>query len=326
MEAVNMSPSALFRSVGNSNGLPTILFDEIDTIFGPRAKENEDIRGLLNAGHRRGAKTYRSVARGQQVQVEALEAFCPVALAGIGWLPDTLMSRSVIVRMRRRHQGETIEPFRRRVHGKQGERIRDEIDAWVRSLSNRIEWPDLPRQIQDRAADIWEPLIAVADLAGGKWPRVAREAAVALVAAANDTEPSLGLILLADTRTVFNDPALGYPDAMSSKELLEGLYRLKESPWSDLKGKPLDERGLAYRLRQYGVKPKTIRIGSSTPKGYTRADLHEVWLRYLPAQAPESATSATDATKQNGANVADVADIADAEHEIDPDGYSFNLP
>jgi hypothetical protein len=280
----------------------------------------------LNAGHRRGAKTYRSVARGQQVHVEAIEAFCPVALAGIGWLPDTLMSRSVIVRMRRRHQGETIEPFRRRIHGKQGERIRDGIDAWVRFLSNQIEWPDLPHEIQDRAADIWEPLIAVADLAGGKWPKLAREAAVALVAAASDTEPSLGLTLLADTRIVFNDPALGRPDAMSSKELLEGLYRLKESPWSDLKGKPLDERGLAYRLRQYGVKPKTIRIGSSTPKGYARADLHDVWLRYLPAQAPESATSATNATKQNVGNVADVADIADAEHEIDPDGWSFNLP
>jgi Protein of unknown function (DUF3631) len=128
---------------------------------------------LLNAGHRRGAKTYRSVLHGRQVKVEAIEAFCPVALAGIGWLPDTLMSRSVIVRMRRRHQGEQIEPFRRRIHGKEGERIRDEIGAWVRSLSNQIGFPDLPHQIQDRAADIWEPLIAVADLAGGKWPRLA---------------------------------------------------------------------------------------------------------------------------------------------------------
>ena len=325
MEAVNMSPSALFRSVGNSDGLPTILFDEIDTIFGPRAKDNEDIRGLLNAGHRRGAKTYRSVVRGKQIQVEAIQAFCPVALAGIGWLPDTLMSRSVVVRMRRRHQGEKIEPFRRRIHGKEGERIRNEIGAWVRSLPNHIDWPDLPREIQDRAADIWEPLIAVADLVGGNWPSVARKAAVALVAAATDTEPSLGLNLLADTRTVFNDPALGHPDAMSSKELLEGLQRLEESPWRDLKGKPLDERGLAYRLRQYSVKPKTIRIGSNTPKGYTRADLHDVWLRYLPPQPSESATSATHATKQSSEHsVADVADIADTQ-QIDPDGCPFNL-
>ena len=142
MEAVNISPSALFRSVSSSDGLPTILFDEIDTIFGPRAKDNEDIRGLLNAGHRRGAKTYRSVLRGKQVKTEAFEAFCAVALAGIGWLPDTLMLRSVIVRMRRRHQAEKIEPFRRRIHGKEGERIMEEISVWVRSLPNQVKWPE----------------------------------------------------------------------------------------------------------------------------------------------------------------------------------------
>jgi hypothetical protein len=312
MEAVNMSPSALFRSVGNPKGLPTILHDEIDTVFGPRAKDNEDIRGLLNAGHRRGAKTYRSVLRGKQVGVEEIEAFCAVALAGIGWLPDTLMSRSVIVRMRRRHQGEKIEPFRRRIHGKEGEGIREEIAVWARSLPDHIKWPALPDGIQDRAADIWEPLIAVAVLAGGEWPKLASEAAVALVSAANDIEPSLGLTLLADMRNVFNDSAYGQSDAMSSKEILEALHRLEESPWKDLRGKPLDERGLAHRLRQYGVKPKTVRIGQSTPKGYTRADLRDVWLRYLPARAPESATSATEATKQNS-YVADVADVADAQ-------------
>jgi hypothetical protein len=71
-EAVNISPSALFRSVSNSDGLPTILFDEIETIFGPRAKDNEDIRGLLNAGHRRGAKTYRSVLRRGNPELEAM--------------------------------------------------------------------------------------------------------------------------------------------------------------------------------------------------------------------------------------------------------------
>src|SRR5215471_10792421 len=149
MHAVKASPAALYRSVGMKERRPTILFDEIDTVFGPKAKDNEDLRGLLNAGHRRGAKTYRSVVHGKQIKVEAIEAFCPVALAGIGWLPDTLMSRSVIVRMRRRHRGEEIEPFRRRIHGKQGERIRNEIGAWVRSVPDHLdEWTDLPREIQ----------------------------------------------------------------------------------------------------------------------------------------------------------------------------------
>src|SRR5262245_1405669 len=92
LQTVNISTSALFRSVGSEEGLPTILFDEIDTVFGPKAKENEEIRGLLNAGHRRGQKTYRSVIRGTSIEVEAVEAFSAVALAGLGWLPDTILS------------------------------------------------------------------------------------------------------------------------------------------------------------------------------------------------------------------------------------------
>jgi hypothetical protein len=33
----------------------TLFYDEIDTVYGPRARGNEDLRALLNAGHRRGA-------------------------------------------------------------------------------------------------------------------------------------------------------------------------------------------------------------------------------------------------------------------------------
>jgi hypothetical protein len=44
--------------------------------------------------------------------------------------------------MRRRHQAEKIEPFRRRIHGKEGERIMEEISVWVRSLPNQVKWPE----------------------------------------------------------------------------------------------------------------------------------------------------------------------------------------
>ena len=104
VSAVNVSPAYLFRKVGCEEGV-TILFDEIDTVFGPKAKENEEIRGLLNAGHRRGAVAGRCVVHGKTVMTEEIPAYAPVALAGLGWLPDTIMSRSVIIRMRRRHQG-----------------------------------------------------------------------------------------------------------------------------------------------------------------------------------------------------------------------------
>ena len=99
VEAVNVTPAYLFRKVGSEEGAPTILFDEVDTIFGPKAKDNEEIRGLLNAGHRRGAVAGRCVVRGKTVETEEIPAYCAVALAGLGWLPDTLMSRAIVIRI-----------------------------------------------------------------------------------------------------------------------------------------------------------------------------------------------------------------------------------
>src|SRR5215213_10564811 len=128
VHAVNTSPAYLFRKLSDPAGPPTILYDEIDTVFGPSAKDNEDIRGLLNAGHRRGATTGRCVMRGNVVTLEELPAYSAVALAGLGWLPDTILSRSVIIRMRRRHAGERVEGFRRRVHVHEGERVRAAIE------------------------------------------------------------------------------------------------------------------------------------------------------------------------------------------------------
>jgi hypothetical protein len=108
VQTVNVSPAYIFRKIGAESGAATILYDEIDTVFGPKAKENEEIRGLLNAGHRRGAVAGRCVVYGNTVKTEELPAYAAVAVAGIGWLPDTLLTRSIIIRMRRRHAGEQV--------------------------------------------------------------------------------------------------------------------------------------------------------------------------------------------------------------------------
>jgi hypothetical protein len=301
---VNVSPAYLFRKVGSEEGA-TILFDEIDTIFGPKAKDNEDIRGLLNAGHRRGATTGRCVVRGATVFTEELPAYAAVALAGLGWLPDTLLTRSIIIRMRRRHSGERVEPFRPRLHESQGWYLREAIAAWAASMRSEIRWPSLPPQITDRDADVWEPLIAVADAAGGEWPRRARVTAVTLVTQARDVEPSLGIKLLTDMKIVF-----GEAEALSSKSVLADLHATAESPWGDMRGKPLDERGLAQRLRQYGIKSKTIRVGTILFKGYSRSDFVDVWDRYVPAPPGTSVTSVTCVTDR----VHGLDDVTDVTH------------
>jgi Protein of unknown function (DUF3631) len=317
VEAVNVSPAYLFRKVGDDGAKPTLLQDEVDTIFGPKAKENEEIRGLLNAGHRRGAVAGRCVVHGKQVLTEEISAFCAVALAGLGWLPDTILTRAIIIRMRRRAPDEKVMAFRRRVHAPEGHKLRDRLAAWAKLVVGAMTAarPVMPIGIEDRNADLWEPLLAIADGIDGEWPTRARDAAVALVKAVEEADPSLGLLLLADLRRIFDASTL---KAIPSGTILTRLRELPESPWDDLHGKPLNDRGLAMRLRQYGVKSKDVRVeGRDSPlKGYTREDLHDVWLRYLSSRKPEEARQARQAqqTSENGGfareNVAD-----DAENE-----------
>jgi hypothetical protein len=283
VHAVNATPAYLFRKVSDEDGRPTILYDEIDTVFGPRAKDNEDVRGMLNAGHRKGAMAGRAAMRGKTVVTEELPAYCAVALAGLDDLPDTIMTRSVVIRMRRRAPHEHVEPWRMRTNGAEGHELGDRLREWAEDAREAITWPDMPAGIEDRNADVWEALLAVADLAGGQWPKRAREAALALVAASSDRGGSLGVVLLRDLRGIFANA-----ERLTTERILEQLRDLDESPWADLRGKPLDSRGLARRLAKYGVKPTQYRDEHGKQRGYLAADLADPWSRYLPCGTAEA--------------------------------------
>jgi len=283
--AVSATPAYLIRRIADEDALPTVLFDEVDTIWGSKAPGNEELRALLNSGYRRGASAGRCVARGKEIVAEDFPTYCAVALAGIGSLPDTILTRSVIVRMRRRSPDEKVEPFRQRTNGPEGARIRERLERWALSVSDSIEFPELPEGIHDRDADVWEPLVAVADAVGDEWPALVRAAAVALVAESKEGGGvSLGVRLLHDLRQAF-----GQAEQLTTAEILTRLHDMDDAPWHDLKGKPLDARGLSWRLKQYDIKPRTIRIGFATPKGYRREDLHDAWARYLPKDHKEAA-------------------------------------
>ena len=272
MSALNASTAAVFRSLKVSPR--TLLFDEVDTIFGKRGKDenSEDLRALLNAGHRRGATIPR--CEGPSHKVVEFPVFAACALAGLGDLPDTVMSRSVIVRMRRRLPSESVEHFRRRLHEPAGTALRERMAEWCSSVADRLEhtYPEMPEGVDDRPADVWEPLLQVADEAGGHWPMTAREACIDLVKVSTSREASLGISLLSDLRGLFEADI-----RLSTETVLEQLRALEESPWSNLRGRPLNARGLARMLRQYEVSPEKIRIEDRTAQGYRREDLFDAF-------------------------------------------------
>lgn len=322
MHALNASTPAIFRTIESAR--TTLLLDEVDAIFGRRGKDenNEDLRALLNAGHKSGATIPRCV--GPTHEVRRFPVYAAVALAGLGDLPDTLMTRSVVVRMRRRRADERVEPFRHRAHAPGGHALHDRLQAWTDDWLDELRnaWPEMPEGVTDRPADVWEPLLAIADAAGGCWPVRAREACRALVKGSTSREASLGVKLLTDLQHAFASA-----DKLTTSEILGHLHALEESPWSNLRGSPLDARGLAWRLGQYGIKSKNLKqADSSVLKGYTAADLFDAWERYVtddeddtdtqPSGVPGSATAATTATGTPGADlpealrVAPVADVA----------------
>jgi Protein of unknown function (DUF3631)/Domain of unknown function (DUF3854) len=297
VHAVNTTSAYLFRKVADPEGKPTILYDEIDTVFGPKAKENEDIRGMLNAGHRKGAVAGRCVVRGKIIETEELDAYCAVMLAGLDDLPDTLMSRSVVVRMQRRAPSEPVEPWRPRVNGPDAHALRDRIAAWAASVKEAATdvWPEMPPGVQDRNADVWEALLAVADLAGGHLPTTSRVAAVTAVTVSTSGAPSLGVMLLRDIRDVFNK--LDVCNCVTD-QLLADLRGIEESPWAVIrKGEPLNASGLARRLGKYGIGPKAIRDGNQVFKGYARAQFEDAWMRYVDPPGPPDVEAVTAVTR-----------------------------
>ena len=274
---VNISPAALVRSIDDT-APPTLLVDEADTIFGPKAADNhEDLRGLINSGHQRNRPYLRYDITSRRV--EELPTFCMAMLAGIGDLPDTIMDRAVIIRMRRRAPGETVDPFRTRRDRPALHDLRDQLHEWIR-VPDRIDGllnaePAMP--VEDRAADTWEPLVAVADAAGGDWPRRARKATLALVAAENktDVEGSLGVRLLTDVKETFTDWTVSF---LTTADLLSTLAKLDEAPWHDL---PLTSNKLAALLRPYGITSRRNKAGSA--RGYRLEDFQDAFARYTPS-------------------------------------------
>ena len=290
---IGASEAAMFRKIAKAK--PTLLLDEIDAIFGSHSERTEPLRAILNAGNRPGATVARCV--GENKDVEDFPIFCPKVLAGIDSghrIPDTIRDRAVTIAMVRKTGGEPVERFRYRDADAEAEPIREGLERWAVGAVDLLlaADPDLPHELDDRAAEAWEPLLAIADMAGGEWPERARAAAKALSGEQDRDEATTGTLLLGAIMDAFGDA-----DRMTSVNLIEAINAEEGLPfggWRD--GKGIDGRIVARLLKPYGVRPRPINLGGDKrAKGYLREQFEEPWERWLPT--PDlSVTSVTPVT------------------------------
>ena len=285
LSVANTTVAAVFRAI--EAFAPTLLIDEADSFF----RDNDELRGILNAGHRRGGSVLRVV--GDDHTPKQFSVWSPKAIALIGNLPGTLEDRSVIVNMRRASPEEfqEIDRFRLDRHPDELRPVSRKAARWVVDHHNELNMSDpvTPQCLYGRAADNWRPLLAIADAVGGEWPGFAREAAVAI--AGRSENESNGVLLLEDLRRLFDRTEVGGRpiERWPSSQLVEELVKLEARPWPEFsRGRPLTMRQLARLLRPFEIQPKKFRFGESTAQGYGRDQFADAWNRYLKDSNIES--------------------------------------
>jgi putative DNA primase/helicase len=270
ISASSITPAAMFRTI--DAWCPTLLIDEADAFI----KDNEELRGLLNSGHTRDS-AYVIRTQGDNFTPTKFTTWGAKALAGIGQLSDTLMDWAVVLELRRKLPHEEVERIRD-AEPDLFDDLRAKLARFAEDYRDRIRKarPSLPQNLNDRAQDNWEPLLAIAMTAGSDWLRIGCAAALKLSGGEHESQTT-GIELLSDIREIFSDR-----DKVSTADLIMLLCNDEEKPWSTFnKGKPITPRQVAKRLREYGIHSHTIRNGVDTAKGYIIDQFKEAFSRYL---------------------------------------------
>ena len=295
LRSENLSKAVMFRMI--SEHKPTLLLDEVDTYL----SKDDEMRGLLNAGHGREGIVYR--CEGDNHDLRGFPVFAPVVLAGIGTLPGTLHDRSIVIRLVRAKPGEIPARFDSRRTSEENTLAR-KLARWVADNGDRLEAcdPVLPDSACNRVADKWRPLFAIAQIVGGDWPARIEKAYAALTANDELSDHSRGVKLLDDIRNIFNSEKA---DRLESKLLVVKLADNEGGPWAEYgrSRNPISVNQLARLLKPFGIYPGTIRISGGTAKGYLKEHFREAFNRYLPE------SSSTDRH-----TVTTVEDIEDSSH------------
>ena len=314
--AANISPSALFRVIEDTK--PTLLIDEADTFLHGR----DEMAGILNAGYRKGNSYVVRAAegKGRKNGLVKYSCWCPKVMAAIGRLPDTLADRCILITMQRKMPGEQCERLRELDATEYRQRCADFVKEHSDAIAKAR--PEIPSTLNDRAADIWEPLLAIADLAGGDWPELARQAAQRLSTQDDELTP-IGY-LLKDIRDLMLNSKV---DRVLSRDIIRVLNPLHSRPWEDLRrGREINEWWLGRLLSGLGVRSKAMRIDDAVAKGYTLADIDAAFRRYVPNPDLHAAISSSSSSSSSiPSSAASEASDSDPKTEKDPKKFMRKL-
>jgi putative DNA primase/helicase len=309
----NLSTAVLFRLIEAHK--PTLLADEYDSWI----KDNEELRGMLNAGHRRGGKALR--CEGDKHEVRAFCVFAPAVLCGIGHLPGTLQDRSIVIRLERARPREILERLDSR-HTEGEQELCSKLARWCSDNWPELEAsdPKMPDSAFNRLADNWRPLFAIAEIAGADWPERVAVAFDKLTRRQDSEAQGLGVMLLTDIRQVFagewpppaeNQRPLPV-ERIFSKELVQLLGEMEERPWAEAqRGKPMNERWMARQLAHFDIHSKTLRIGDKRAKGYESSHFTRAFERYVCEPAESNRDSVTYEGKPNFSSVTAASIVTD---------------
>lgn len=250
---------------------PTLLLDETDNWL----STSKGITSLLNSGHRQGPARVR--CHGSQVR--KYYTFSAVALAGLGELPTTLQTRSLVVRMLPPKPGEEAEPFDV-LNCDYAKELGQKLVRWAGDNQEALRNcnPTLPPDAVNRLADNWRPLFAIAEVLGGEWIDRANAAFDALKAESAE-EVSSGKMLLKAIKSILE---VGGVDRIASKQVVAELAKLEDPiVQGGRRVRGLTAQDIAQMLRPYRIKPCTMRINGELAKGYWAADFADAFARYL---------------------------------------------
>ena len=183
--AVMIEPTmpALVHSVGAAHD--TVALDEVDVFFGGGQGERKAAaRAIINAGYR-GSGAYRRMYKGE---AQIVPCFGALMMAGLGKIGTNGALEATLQRCHRVVMQKAAPGFRPPRWDRQAQYaakiISERMTLWASQnlddLGSHV--PDVPDYLSPREAELWEPLLSIADLVGGDWPELARQACEEMIA------------------------------------------------------------------------------------------------------------------------------------------------